>query len=391
MEEFDFSDIKYYEEDELNIALKRVMEEPTFARICKFVEPDLSLEEVSKRILEFDNIKDFQVNFILKIIKLVISKSITKLTSSGSNKLSNCSKDKYMFISNHRNIVLDASLINHELQKEFGDNFESTANAIGNNLLSTPWIMDMARLNKSFVVIRDSSVQHVIENSKKLSTYMRNLITNSKSSVWIAQREGRAKDGNDFTQPGLLKMIQMSGGKDFVENYGDLHIVPVAISYENDPCICSKVMELASIELTGKYHKAPDDDYNSMYNGLMGFKGRVHISFGEVITPEILKTLDGDVPRNEKIKNLAEYIDDFVHHNYKLWPKNYVAADIVNGNKQFSSHYENSDKEQFLNLITEKLEGIAADKELKEKIFLKMWATPVKNAFKDNPNFEFKF
>ena len=110
-----------------------------------------------------------------------------------------------MFISNHRNIVLDASLINHELQKYFGDDFESTANAIGNNLLSTPWIMDMARLNKSFVVIRDSSVQQILENSKKLSTYMRDLIMNAKSSVWIAQREGRAKDGNDFTQPGLFE------------------------------------------------------------------------------------------------------------------------------------------------------------------------------------------
>ena len=184
-------------------------------------------------------------------------------------------------------------------------------------------------------------------------------------------------------------MIQMSGGKDFVKNYGELHIIPVAISYETDPCVCSKVNELASIELTGKYDKAPTDDYNSMYNGLMGDKGRVHISFGEEITPEILKTLDGDMPRNEKIKNLAEYIDDFVHKNYKLWPKNYVAADIVNGNTQFSSYYENRDRENFLNLIEKKLEGIDVDKEIKERIFLKMWAIPVKNAFKDNINFDF--
>ena len=391
MEEFDFSDIKYHEEEEVSIAIRRVMDEPTFARICKFVEPDLTLEEVTKKILAFDNVKDFQVNFILKVIKLIVSKSVTKLTSSGTGNLSNSSNDKYMFISNHRNIVLDASLINHELQKDFGEDFESTANAIGNNLLSTPWIMDMARLNKSFVVIRDSSVQEILKNSKKLSTYMRNLIMDSKSSVWIAQREGRAKDGNDFTQPGLLKMIQMSGGKDFVQNYGELHIIPVAISYENDPCICNKVKELASIELTGKYDKAPTDDYNSMYDGLMGQKGRVHISFGKEITPEILKTLDGEMPRNEKIKNLAEYIDNFVHHNYKLWPKNYVAADIINGNEQFSSHYDNSDKEHFLNLITEKIKGIDADNNLKERIFLKMWATPVKNAFKNNPDYEFNF
>ena len=390
--EFDYSDIKYFEEDDLKPALERVMaDDVAFERISKFIDPNLSLEEMKAKVLSFKNIHDFQVDFILSIIDILIEKSITKLTSSGADKLSNSRNDKYLFITNHRNIVLDASLVNHELHTYFNDDFESTAIAIGNNLLSTQWIKDMARLNKSFIVIRDASVQKMLENSKKLSSYIRSLITESKSSVWIAQREGRAKDGNDRTQPGLLKMIQMSGSKDFVENYGNLHLVPVAISYENDPCISNKVNELSAIEVNGSYDKSPMDDYNSMYNGLMGFKGRVHISYGEEITPEVLKTLDGEIPRNEKIKNLAEYIDDFIHSNYKLWPKNYVATDIINNNTQFENFYSKSDKDDFIILMADKLKDVAFDDEIKKNIFLKMWATPVKNAYKKNDNFKFEF
>ncbi|OYT11415.1 MAG: glycerol acyltransferase [Bacteroidetes bacterium 4572_112] len=390
--EFDFSDIKYYEEDDLKSALERVTKEPTFGQICRFVEPNLTEEEATKKVLSYTKIKDFQVDFILGIIKLLISKSITKLSSENAEKLSNSNSDKYLFISNHRNIVMDAALLNHELHKSFDSDFESTAIAIGNNLLGTPWIKDMARLNKSFVVIRDASVQEMLENSLKLSTYMRELITTHKSSVWIAQREGRAKNGNDTTQPGLLKMFQMSGSKDFVENYSQLHIIPVAISYENDPCIISKVNELCAIELDGKFEKGPMDDFNSMYNGLMGFKGRVHIHFGNEITKEELREMDEQAPRkNEKIKLLADHIDGFIHSNYKLWPKNYVATDIINKNTQFKSFYTEEDKEAFLKLMDDKLKDIKYDDELKSTIFLKMWAVPVKNSYKNDDSFTFDF
>ena len=390
--EFDFSDIKYYEEDDLKSALERIVDEPTFAQICKFVEKGMSSEEAKERILSFDKIKDFQIDFILKVIKLLINRSITKLSSENADKLSNSNSDKYLFISNHRNIVMDAALINHELHITFDSDFESTAIAIGNNLLGTPWIKDLARLNKSFVVIRDASVQKMLENSLKLSTYMRGLISSKKSSVWIAQREGRAKDGNDRTSPGLLKMFQMSGPKDFVENYSQLHIIPVAISYENDPCIISKVNELCAIELAGKFEKGPMDDFNSMYNGLMGFKGRVQINFGNEITADILKVMDEEAPRkNDKIKRLADYIDNFVHSNYKLWPKNYIATDIINDNKQFEEFYSADDKKAFLELMKDKLSGINYDDKLKTKIFLQMWAVPVKNAFKNNDDYSFDF
>ncbi len=390
--EFDYSDIKYYEDDELKSALDRVIKEPTFDKICKFVEPDITKEKVVETLLSYKTIKEFQVNFILKVIKKLIRRSITNLTSSNANNFSSNSTDKYLFISNHRNIVMDASLINHELHTAFNKDFESTAIAIGNNLLGIPWVKDMARLNKSFVVIRDASVQQMLENSIKLSNYMRSLISEEKSSVWLAQREGRAKNGNDMTQPGLLKMLQMSGPKDFVENYSQLHIVPVAISYENDPCISDKVNELCAIEVDGKFEKGPLDDFNSMYNGLMGFKGRVHIDYGKEITEDILRKIDEEAPRkNDKIKALAEYIDSFIYSNYKLWPKNYIATDFINKNKQFESFYTAEDKDHFVKLMADKLKDIKYADELKESIFLKMWATPVKNAFKNDDKYTFDF
>jgi hypothetical protein len=391
MEE-DFSDIRYYGEEDLNEVIARLLEEPTIYRIGRFVLGQVSEDDIKKELLSYKHVKAFQIDFILQIIKKIIAKSTDGLTSEGAGNYSHSTSDKYMFITNHRNIVLDASFINHELFEAYNDDFESTAIAIGNNLLGIPWVKDMARLNKSFVVIRDASVQQMLENSKKLSRYIRKLITESISSVWIAQKEGRAKDGNDFTQPGLLKMFQMSGGGNFVEDYGSLHMVPVAISYEYDPCIADKVKEQIAIENEGAYVKGPMDDFNSMYNGLMGYKGRVHLSYGPEITPEILATLDGDIPKNEKIKHLAEYIDDFIHSNYRLWPNNYIAADMINSDAQFESFYSADEKVSFENYMNEKLSPLGDEnKEQQISIFLKMHAYPVRNAYKNNTDFRFNF
>jgi hypothetical protein len=254
-----------------------------------------------------------------------------------------------------------------------------------------PWIKDLARLNKSFIVIRDAGVQQMLINSKVLSQYMRTLITDSLSSVWIAQREGRTKDGNDYTQPGLLKLLQMSGSKDFVENYSNLHIVPVSISYENDPCISNKLIELASIENTGEYIKGELDDFTSMYNGLMGNKGRVHLNFGDEITSDVLSKIDGDIPRNEKIKRLAEIIDGFIYENYKLWPNNFIATDIINDNTQFESKYSESEKLKFIETMENVLSELKGDYNQFKTIYLKMFAYPVKNANKNSDIYSFSF
>jgi hypothetical protein len=389
--DFDYSDIKYYGDEDFAPAIARLLAEPTTYRIGRYLNSNTSDEQVKEYLLSFKDNGEFQINFILQIIKKLIAKSMLSLTSNGAEDIDINGDKKYVFITNHRNIVMDASILNHELHRFHPENFEATAIAIGNNLLKIPWVKDLARLNKSFVVIRDSSVQQMLENSKKLSNYMRHLIVENKSSVWIAQREGRAKDGNDLTQPGLLKMFQMSGENDFVKNYAELNIIPVAISYEHDPCIREKVREIASIENTGAYVKSPMDDFNSMYNGLMGPKGRVHLSYGKQITEDDLSEIDASLPRNEKIKRLAEIVDDFIHTNYKLWPSNYIATDLLNESTQFASHYTSEEKNKFETFADTTLADIEGNLLQNKSIFLKMYANPVKNCHKKNSDFAFNF
>jgi hypothetical protein len=170
-----------------------------------------------------------------------------------------------------------------------------------------------------------------------------------------------------------------------------LHLVPVALSYEYDPCIVDKIKELASIENTGTFVKGPLDDFNSMYNGLMGYKGRVHYCFGDEITSEILQQIDGDIPRNEKIHGLAGIIDSFIHANYKLWPNNFIATDLLNSKTQFADKYSNIEKESFDKYMSETLNNIDGDYEQNKRIFLTMLSNPVKNAYKNNSSFSFDF
>jgi len=389
--EFDYSEIRYYEDKDLKEVIERLIDEPTLYRIGRFVFGDISEEDLKSKLRSYKTVREFQLNFILQIIIKLVKNSTDVVTSNEVNRYSHDKNVKYVFITNHRNIVMDASLLNYQLAKTYGDDFESTSIAIGNNLLGIPWVKDIARLNKSFIVIRDAGVQQMLMNSKVLSQYMRTLIKDSISSVWIAQREGRTKDGNDYTQPGLLKLLQMSGSKDFVENYSNLHIVPVAISYEKDPCISDKVKEMSAIENTGEYVKEPLDDFNSMYNGLTGQKGRVHLTFGDEITADVLSKIDPSLNRNEKIKKLADYIDEFIYDNYKLWENNYIAADIINKNIQFSDKYTEEEKKEFINIMNEKIGILDGDRNQLERIYLKMFAYPVKNANRNSTSLSFDF
>ena len=385
----DYSEIRYYDDNDYDKIINRLSYEPNIARICRYLKNGISNEEVAEKLKTFESIRDFQINFILKVIKKVIEESIDELSSSGYENLD--MNKKYLFITNHRNIVLDSSLLNHELFKYYKDVFQSTSIAIGNNLLGLPWVKDLARLNKCFVVIRDAGVQEMLEKTKTLSSYIRKQIKEDLSSVWIAQREGRTKDGNDITQSGLIKMFQMSGTKDFIENYSELNIVPVAISYEYDPCNKDKVRELAAIQNNGCYEKAPMEDFNSMYNGLMGYKGRVHFSFGNPISKEELNKIDSDLSKNDKIKKIGDFIDDFIHSSYKLWPNNYIAADMLNDRQLFIDKYNSAEKAQFIEYINGILNDLDGNEKQNREILLKIFANPVKNAYKKDSAYQFVF
>lgn len=388
--DIDYSDIRFYDDNDFPEVIKKLAYEPEMRRIVRFLlDGNILDEEVPSFLLSFKNIKDFQLNFIINVIKKVREVSVKEFTYSGIENVDY--SEPHLFLTNHRNIVLDASFLNLALWENNANEFKSTGIAIGDNLLTIPWVRDMARINKSFIVKRGLGVQQMLESSKKLSNYIRDLITKDQTSVWIASREGRTKDGNDITQAGLLKMFQMSSSENFVENYSELKILPVAISYEFDPCDSDKVKELVTKLNKGKFEKGPMDDFISMFNGLMGEKGRVHYEFGKEITAVDLQALDADVPKNEKIKHLADYLDDFYHQNYRLWPSNYIAADMLNENTTFSDFYSQADYDYFEDMMNNRTKRIEGDAAQIKHIYLSMFAYPVKNHFKNDDNYSFKF
>ena len=388
--DIDYSDIRFYNDDDYEKVMKELAYEPEMRRVVRFLlDGNILDEEVPPYLLNFKDINDFQLNFIINVIKKIRKTSVKEFSYGG---LENVDYSKpHLFLTNHRNIVLDAAFLNLALWENNEKDFQSTGIAIGDNLLTIPWVRDIARINKSFIVKRGLGVQQMLESSKKLSNYIRDLITKDNTSVWIASREGRTKDGNDFTQAGLLKMFQMSSQEKFVENFGELNILPVAISYEFDPCDSAKVKELVTIANEGKYEKGPLDDFNSMFNGLMGEKGRVHYQFGKEISLDELKSLDGDIPKNEKIKHLADYLDDFYHQNYKLRPSNYIATDLLNDNSVFAKHYTAEDSAYFVDMMQNRTKRIEGDVEQIKRTYLSMFAYPVKNRYKNDNQYHFDF
>jgi len=388
--DMDYSDIRFYDNNDFDKVIKELAYEPEMRRVVRFLlDGNILDKDVPAFLLAFKSVEDFQLNFIIRVIQKIRNVSVEGITVGGIESVDY--NKSYLFLTNHRNIVLDAAFLNLVLFENNNEEFKSTGIAIGDNLLAIPWVRDMARVNKSFIVKRGLGVQEMLESSKKLSSYMRLLLKENNTSIWIACREGRTKDGNDFTQPGLLKMFQMSSKESFVENFSELHILPVAISYEFDPCDSSKVNELVTIANTGKYEKGPLDDFNSMFNGLMGKKGRVHYEFGKEITVEDYKSLDGNIPKNEKIKHLVDYLDNFYHQNFKLWPSNYLAADMLNGNTVFKDFYSKEDKDKFEEMKADRTKRIEGDLEQISHTYLRMFAYPVKNHYKHDNQYDFNF
>jgi len=376
---YDYSDIKYYNDEEFRKYLPVLAEEPTMHRILSYFKPGITAQETKEFLLSFDNIADFQGRFIIHLVEKIINDSIDDLTCDGLENVD--PSKKYLFITNHRNIVLDVAGLNYVMYREFQERFRSTAIAIGDNLLTIPWVKHLARMNKSFLVERQLQPQEMLNSSKRLSQYIHDIITGGHDSVWIAHREGRTKDGNDFTQAGLIKMLAMSGEGLLSEKLGELHLLPVVISYENDPCDTMKIKELAAIQRGEKYVKGPMEDFNSMFSGLMGHKGRVHYHFGAELTREQLLKLNENIPVNQRVRNLCEYLDTFIYSNYRLYEKNYIATDILNGNSAFSHLYTRAKYDDFIAEMEEKLNTVDGDYQQNKEIFLKMFAYPVKNYY----------
>ncbi|MDR0766559.1 MAG: 1-acyl-sn-glycerol-3-phosphate acyltransferase [Odoribacteraceae bacterium] len=316
--------------------------------------------------------EEFQRRFFLPVIKELIRATTGGVTLSGMEHLE---KDKaYLFVSNHRDIILDSAILNTLLIE---NGYPYCQAAIGSNLLINDWVTDMVRLNSCFIIERNLPVKEMVTSAGIRSRYIRELIEENDYSVWIAQREGRAKNGDDRTQHALLKMFKMSGPKDFAENFRTLHLVPLAISYEWEPCDDMKTSELYRRD-TGEYVKTPEDDMTSMYRGLAEQKGRVHFAIGQPIDKE-LDAISRYPNNGDRVAALAACIDAAIHRGYKPWPNNYIAHDLVHGSTRFAAAYTDDEKKRFVEAMTRKTEALDGNRSALNRIYLDIYANPVKN------------
>ena len=374
----EFDDIRPYYDDEVASVIERLLENSQFREIVNYLPLGKSLEQVESLMRTFTSIYDFQYVLIKEGVLKLLDRTANGATCEG---FENVLKDTaYTYISNHRDIVLDASILCVLL----ADNgYETVEIAIGDNLLLADWIKDVVRLNKSFIVRRNVSGRQIFDASTHLSKYIHYTIRDKNQSIWIAQREGRAKDSNDRTQESLIKMLAMGGNQHFLKNLAELNLTPLTFSYEYDPCDYLKAKEFQQKRDNPDFKKTREDDLLSMRTGLFGYKGRIHLQIGRPVNPALLK-LDDSLKRNELALQAASIIDKEIFRNYKFYPVNYIAYDRLWGNDRFSEHYTSEDVANFERYFQQQMDKIdLPDKDvpyLREKME-EMYAYPVKNNY----------
>jgi 1-acyl-sn-glycerol-3-phosphate acyltransferase len=367
-----YDHIRPYHDGEVNQALKAIGSHPMVKSMLKFIYPQASEEYIQEQLNNCNSIRDFQTSIITRGIQNVLMRSSHGLTTSGFDKLD---KDTaYFYISNHRDILLDTCLINISL---FYNDLIMTASAIGDNLVKKSFLMELARLNRNFLVQRGLGPREMLKSSKLMSEYMAEKVLVDNRSIWIAHREGRTKDGNDLTQQGVLKMIGLGKGEDSIFDYfKKIKIVPIAISYEFDPTDMYKMPELMAKHYEEEYIKSSNEDFNSILKGLTGQKKRIHISAGEVLNIELDDIANSGQPVNKQFQQLASLIDDKIHQYYKLWPTNYVAYDMLHNTEKYSNSYSEKEKRQFERRVERRVD---VNDNVALQNFLSMYANPVIN------------
>lgn len=375
-EEQQFQSIRPFKNNEVKAVIEQLLQEPNFLKILTIVFPKRKLADVMEKLRKISTIKKFQKEVVYYYLSLIIKKTINKLSFTGLEHLD--PKKRYLFMSNHRDIILDSALMNVIL---FENKIKTTEIAIGSNLLIFPWIEMLVKLNKSFVVKRNLPVKEMLMASRELSSYIQYTLLEKKHSVWIAQKEGRTKDGDDSTHSGLLKMIHMSSEEPIADYFKKMKIIPVSISYEVEPCDASKTAELYARLRDGSYVKDPKEDLLSMSRGLNNFKGRVHFTFGKALNEE-LDVLKETRNKNEQYIKLAQIIDNSIHQGFQLFEGSYMAYDILTNSDKFKDKYTNAEYQSFTNHMATQISDIEGDKEIIKRIFLRIYANPLINKFK---------
>ena len=371
-----FDPIRPFEPDELPDVFDRLLQNEQFSSVLAYLYPDVPKEALAAKMHACKDNLDFQKTFCYDFLVQLLA----RLSKGCDIDIASLDTDsRYTFISNHRDIVLDSALLDKLL---IDAGFNTTCEiAIGDNLLKLPWVKDLVRVNKSFIVERALSMREMLMASKRLSEYMHFVIAEKNDNVWIAQREGRAKDSNDRTQEAILKMMVMGGEGSIIDRLKQLHLVPLAISYEYDPCDYLKAAELQARRDNPCWQKGPMDDVTSMQTGIMGYKGYIHYQCADCID-SYLDTIPADTPKTELFRLIADHIDRQIFAGYRLYPNNYVALDLLQGDSAHADHYTAEDKAQFEAYLKGQLDKIEMegkdDAYLREQM-LKMYANPAIN------------
>ena len=370
-----FDKIRPFYDAEVNEAICASLNHPMLKALMDFTFPDVDDEVWKEQLKKTHSIRDFQCNFIYQSVQKVLAKSSEGLTTSGFEKLDK--NTSYLFISNHRDIILDTSLLNTCL---FENGLVMTASAIGDNLVKKAFMHNLAKLNRNFLVQRGLSPRELLESSKLMSEYISQLLLRENRSVWIAQREGRTKDGNDSTHPGVLKMLAMASDEPKLMDYfKKIKIVPVSISYEYDPTDALKMPQLIAESKNEIYIKDKNEDFITLLSGIIGQKKHIHIHVGDVLDKELDKIAVEFDNNNKQIQAVAQAIDDSILQSYKLWPTNYIAYDLLYNTNAHQHLYTESEK----SLFERRLEMRIDENNLQMvESFLAMYANPVVNKSK---------
>ena len=359
-----FDDIRPFYDSEVKETIDFLLHDHWFKTITEPLIAPTSWDDFSKLMRSFNSIYDFQTkviyDFILKFIKGNVDE-LSLLNPQGVDMNKSCT-----YMSNHRDIILDAGLFNISLQAQ---GYQTTEIAIGDNLLIYPWITALVKLNRSFIVKRDIPPRQVLEASQHLSEYMHYNIAHKKQSMWIAQREGRAKDSNDRTQTSLLKMLTLVDRKNPLESIKSLNIVPLSVSYEYDPCDYLKAEEFQLKRDNEDYKKTDRDDLTNMLTGLQGYKGDICFRVCKPLNEKI-DTVSPTQNRATLLQEVANLIDEEIFRNYEIYTINYIAHDILKNTDKFASKYTSEDNDNFIAYVDKQIDKIKIDN--KDHDFLKL-------------------
>ncbi len=373
MNELDFDLIRPYTFEEIQEAITRIIADNSFHLMMDYLFTTDEKERVITNIKSATNVHEFQIALTLASVQSILRKSTEGISHSGFGNIS--TDGAYVYLANHRDIVLDSSILGAQLL-ELG--FKTPHTTWGSNLMVSPLIVDLGKSNQMITVFREGSPKELLQNSQRLSQFIRKSILDNEKPVWIAHRKGRAKDGFDKTDVSILKMLTLSSKSDIKTKLIELNLTPATISYEWEPCDAMKVREIY-LSRDNDYIKSKNEDFNSIIGGLINEKGRVHIAMGKPINDQIIDIDTTSINNNEFVNIVAELVDKQMHRDYKLWPSNYLAYDLLNNTSEYQDRYNGIIRNKFEERYQKTTEIIQKDNSDIRELFLSLYANPVIN------------